>query len=122
LPEPVPAGQHPPSSYLPDGTWRCGRDGVTQPCGVCGGCRDVQAENRATQHPPPAGAVVNVMDVPMYSDNQLRAACAQAAAAEREAIVRQLARFRFHDECKRGDDCPQVYHCGVTLPLPGGRP
>lgn len=35
------------ASRLPDGTWSCVKDGVTEPCGECGGCRSVQAENRA---------------------------------------------------------------------------
>lgn len=35
------------ASRLPDGTWSCVKDGTTEPCGECGGCRSVQAENRA---------------------------------------------------------------------------
>jgi hypothetical protein len=27
-----------------DGTWKCVKDGVTEPCGVCSGCREVEAE------------------------------------------------------------------------------
>ena len=50
----------------------------------------------------------------------VRKATEQARADERKVIVQQLAKFRFHDECKRGDDCPNVWHCGLTLPLPGG--
>jgi len=30
---------------LPDGTWKCVKDGVTEPCGDCVGCRSVAAEN-----------------------------------------------------------------------------
>ena len=30
---------------LPDGTWSCVRDGVTEPCGDCGGCRQIAAIN-----------------------------------------------------------------------------
>jgi hypothetical protein len=32
---------------LPDGTWCCVRDGVTEPCGDCGGCDYVAAVNAA---------------------------------------------------------------------------
>lgn len=31
---------------LPDGEWRCARDHVTEPCGECEGCREIQAINR----------------------------------------------------------------------------
>jgi hypothetical protein len=44
---------------------------------------------------------------------------ANAAATERERIHRQLAGYRFHDECKRGDDCPNVYHVRLVLPAAG---
>jgi hypothetical protein len=44
---------------------------------------------------------------------------AHAAATERERIHRQLAGYRFHDECKRGDDCPNVYHVRLVLPAAG---
>lgn len=33
---------------LPSGEWRCTRDHGTEPCGECGDCREVQAENRIT--------------------------------------------------------------------------
>lgn len=39
------------ASRLPDETWSCVKDGVTEPCGECGGCRSVQAENRAAGMP-----------------------------------------------------------------------
>lgn len=52
------------SSYRPDGSWSCTRDGVTGPCGECGGCRQVQAENRAVaaaeDSPVPSGLLVSV--------------------------------------------------------------
>jgi len=32
---------------LPSGEWRCAVDGVTEPCGECGGCREIAAINRS---------------------------------------------------------------------------
>lgn len=32
---------------LPSGGWRCAVDGVTEPCGECGGCREIAAINRS---------------------------------------------------------------------------
>jgi hypothetical protein len=37
----------PVPSRTPDGRWSCIRDGVSEPCGDCGGCRQVQAQNLA---------------------------------------------------------------------------
>lgn len=34
---------------LPSGEWRCTRDGVTEPCGECGGCCEVRGLNRLIQ-------------------------------------------------------------------------
>jgi hypothetical protein len=31
---------------LPSGEWRCIRDNVTEPCGDCAGCREIQQINR----------------------------------------------------------------------------
>ena len=46
----------------------------------------------------------------------VEAATPHIAAAERDKIRQQLARHRFHDECIRGDDCPNIYHVTVVLP------
>ena len=32
---------------LPSGEWRCTRDHSTEPCGECGGCREIAAINRS---------------------------------------------------------------------------
>lgn len=32
---------------MPDGRWSCVREGVTEPCGDCDGCRLIYAERRA---------------------------------------------------------------------------
>ena len=42
----------PPSEFrLPDGTWSCVRDGVTEPCGDCDGCRQIAAMNAIASGP-----------------------------------------------------------------------
>lgn len=48
------------SSYRPDGSWSCTRDGVTAPCGDCDGCRQVQAANEVDDAPVPSGLLVSV--------------------------------------------------------------
>lgn len=40
-------GKTEPASRLPSGEWRCVAGNRTEPCGDCGGCREVQAENAA---------------------------------------------------------------------------
>ena len=35
-----------------DGTWSCVRDGATEPCEDCDGCRSVEAENRTLRLRP----------------------------------------------------------------------
>ena len=35
---------------LPSGEWRCTQDHRTEPCGKCGGCREVEAINRSGVH------------------------------------------------------------------------
>jgi hypothetical protein len=49
-------------SYRPDGSWSCTRDGVTEPCGDCDSCRQVQAENisAANALPLPPGLLLSV--------------------------------------------------------------
>jgi len=46
-------------SYRPDGTWSCTREGATEPCGDCDGCRQVQAGTQAGD-PIPPGLLVSV--------------------------------------------------------------
>jgi len=31
--------------YLPDGTWQCTKDHVTEPCGMCNECRRISVLN-----------------------------------------------------------------------------
>lgn len=93
------------ASRLPDGTWSCVKDGTTEPCGECGGCRSVQAENRAAGAMTDCGAQAGGMaDEGSAAEAEFLEWLNESPAPMRAAFMAWRAKLEQPDITYSGDD------------------